>query len=189
MKEEKEFVTGEVINQWELKEKIDNKWVLCKCKCCGEERKIQRNQLSSTLCKKRAKEKRQFIKEMKSKLLVSKLPEKTPNLIGYQSGRLTVIDFSFYINNGSTQSDRFWLCECSCIDKNKVVVNEIELLHKTCMSCGCLNREVGLKNRKYDDSYIGKIYNSLKIKEIKREKINGTHMTFLFVNVWSAIKQ
>ena len=74
------------------------------------------------------------------------------DLTGQTFGRLTVIKRASNDNQGRAR----WLCECSCEDKNKVIVSGYNLRNKKnpTKSCGCLNRESILhklkKYNKYD---------------------------------------
>jgi hypothetical protein len=70
--------------------------------------------------------------------------------IGQVFGRLTVIDVASR-DNGSHER---WLCQCSCENKTKVIVNKYNLLNGGTQSCGCLQKEkasqVGKAGKKYN---------------------------------------
>ena len=80
---------------------------------------------------------------------------KVVDLTGQTFGRLTVIERASNDNQGRAR----WLCECSCEDKNKVIVSGYNLRNKKnpTNSCGCLNRESILN--KFD-----------KLNEIRKKK-------------------
>lgn len=64
------------------------------------------------------------------------------NLIGFKSGRLTVIDY------GDTKNKRvYWKCECSCDNHTICYIGQPNLLSKTrpTRSCGCLQKENTIK--------------------------------------------
>lgn len=64
------------------------------------------------------------------------------NLIGFKSGRLTVIDY------GYTKNKRvYWKCECSCDNHTICYIPEGHLTDKTrpTKSCGCLQKERAYK--------------------------------------------
>lgn len=63
--------------------------------------------------------------------------ERRISLIGQKFGRLTVIDF----DHKDATNKTYWLCECACSDRNKVVVYSGNLKSGTTRSCGCLARE------------------------------------------------
>jgi hypothetical protein len=76
------------------------------------------------------------------------------NLIGKVFGKLKVIDRADdYISPSGKRKAR-WLCECDCIDKNKVIVNQDNLKSGHTLSCGCYkiehNIEIHQKHNKYD---------------------------------------
>ena len=61
------------------------------------------------------------------------------DLTGQTFGRLKVIERATNDNQGRAR----WLCECSCDNKNRVIVSGYNLRNKKnpTNSCGCLNRE------------------------------------------------
>lgn len=75
------------------------------------------------------------------------------NLTGKQFGHLTVLEFS----HGDGCGNYYWLCECDCPDKNKILAKGHDLTrgHKT--SCGCRWRTT-----KKDD-LIGKQFGRLTV--------------------------
>ena len=82
---------------------------------------------------------------------------KVVDLTGQTFGRLTVIERASNDNQGRAR----WLCECSCEDKNKVIVSGYNLRNKKnpTNSCGCLNRESILhKLKKYNKYYLSGNY-------------------------------
>jgi hypothetical protein len=69
------------------------------------------------------------------------LGRKIIDLTGMNFEKLTVIKRAEdYISpNGKTQTQ--WLCECSCKDKNKIIVTMGHLTSGKTKSCGCLRKE------------------------------------------------
>jgi hypothetical protein len=59
------------------------------------------------------------------------------SIIGKQFGRLTVIDFYDITDYGTTR----WVCECSCPEHNRVIVNRGHLTNHHTTSCGCQHRD------------------------------------------------
>lgn len=78
------------------------------------------------------------------------------DLTGRVFGRLTVIEQTEdYVNPNTGERKAQWLCECSCKEKNKVIVKGDKLkLKNGTRSCGCLRREIGRdinkKTNKFD---------------------------------------
>lgn len=68
-------------------------------------------------------------------IIISKLID----LTGQTFGRLTVIERALNDNQGRAR----WLCECSCKERNRVIVSGYNLKNKKNLtnSCGCLNKE------------------------------------------------
>lgn len=65
------------------------------------------------------------------------------NLTKRKFGKLTVVRFA-----GKTCSgDSKWLCECSCISKNQVVVVRSDLIRHHTESCGCIKLKHGQNRR------------------------------------------
>lgn len=58
-------------------------------------------------------------------------------LTGQTFGRLKVIGLDHISNDGSS----YWLCECGCQNKTRVVVKGYDLAHNRTKSCGCLRKE------------------------------------------------
>lgn len=76
------------------------------------------------------------------------------NLIGQTFGKLTVIErTNDYVSPSGKRKAR-WLCECSCKEKNRIVVNQDNLKSGHTLSCGCFNTErnieVHQKHNVYD---------------------------------------
>ena len=63
--------------------------------------------------------------------------ERRENLIGRRFGRLTVVDFDHKDNRNKT----YWLCECDCLEHNRIAVYSHNLKSGQTRSCGCLARE------------------------------------------------
>lgn len=95
---------------------MDNR-VLYKCKCsiCGDIRVLTTQML-------------------RNKKWKSKCDSETcrPDLVGLTFGKLIVLSFSRYEN-----THRFWLCQCQCVDKTEIIVNESNLKNGNTKSCGC----------------------------------------------------
>ena len=77
------------------------------------------------------------------------------DLTGQVFGRLTVLSFShFHISKSGKTKITMWNCECSCPERNHVVVSRKLLQSGNTRSCGCLRREVAstknLQKRKYN---------------------------------------
>lgn len=73
------------------------------------------------------------------------------DLIGKVFGRLTVIEQAedYIYPNGKRRSQ--WLCECSCEEHNRVVVEGTNLRSGNTTSGGCVNREKAVEyNKKYN---------------------------------------
>ena len=127
---------GDVVNQWEFisldhieKSKSDPKrkyycWKV-KCLCCGEEKIIRAKNASKEYCKKRKKEGRQYVIEMKEKKELHPCPDNCKDLTGFKSGKLTVLGYSFY---DKIWGLRYWLCQCEC--GNKVCISEFSITTK-----------------------------------------------------------
>ncbi len=65
-----------------------------------------------------------------------------------KDGRLTVIQRTedYIASDGQKYSQ--WLCECSCLDHNLVVVRGVDFNNESVRSCGCLRAETARKNGK-----------------------------------------
>ena len=74
------------------------------------------------------------------------------DLTGRTFGRLTVLEQTDDRILGRGEHIAQWLCECSCSDKNKVIVSGYNLKKKNgTRSCGCLQRERAIEiNKKYN---------------------------------------
>ena len=70
-------------------------------------------------------------------VLVKKpISKRFQDLIGKQFGRLTVIDYA-----GKMGTKNYWICECSCSEKNTIKVRSDSLKSGTSKSCGCYMKE------------------------------------------------
>lgn len=79
------------------------------------------------------------------------------DLTGRKFGRLTVLEQAEdYVSPKGTHCTR-WLCECSCKNHNKIIVNGYALRRGETKSCGCL------KNNKYEDI---RLYNQEYHKDV-----------------------
>lgn len=75
------------------------------------------------------------------------------DLVGQTFGRLTVIkQVEDYISPGGYRAAQ-WLCECSCPDRNKVVVVGSKLKNNHTCSCGCFQKEQTSLSNKKDNLY------------------------------------
>lgn len=94
--------------------------------------------------------------------------KKITNLRGKTFGRLKVLEKI----DGDSQTNVRWLCRCSCKKQTIKIIRGIHLLSKGVKSCGCLRKEILIKNffkRKTDLS--GKKFGHLLIlQEIHRSK-------------------
>lgn len=59
------------------------------------------------------------------------------DITGQIFGRLTVLGLDHITESGRT----YWLCECNCSDRSRVVVRRDGLVSGATLSCGCLHRE------------------------------------------------
>lgn len=59
------------------------------------------------------------------------------DLIGQTFGRLTVLDFDHISHDGSS----YWLCECECSNRTRLVVKGYDLKRGHTLSCGCMRKE------------------------------------------------
>ena len=91
------------------------------------------------------------------------------NLIGKTFGRLTVLEQAEDYITPQGKHKVQWLCECSCEERNKIIVlgNSLTRKHKPTRSCGCLRREITSQNFKKYNKYdlsgeygIGLTYNT-----------------------------
>ena len=64
-------------------------------------------------------------------------PRGDDNLVGYISGKLTVVDYCGISNTGA----RLWNCRCDC--GGTATVPSYHIKRKTVRSCGCLKRREG----------------------------------------------
>ena len=116
-------VKGDIINNWEIIEKLDekkDKYYLYKCKCikCG------------TIKKKKITE----IKQSKSFCDQCRRIDRTGN----KYEKLTVLKLD---QERTTSRKTFWICQCEC--GNIVSVNSSNLESGNTKSCGCLNFSLG----------------------------------------------
>ena len=65
------------------------------------------------------------------------LQRETNDITGRKFGRLVVLGLDHVTDSGRT----YWLCECDCVDRTRVVVRRDGLVSGTTLSCGCLHRE------------------------------------------------
>ena len=70
--------------------------------------------------------------------------------------RLTVLkQVEDYIEPKSGQHKAQWLCECSCIEHNKIIAYGYDVRHGHTKSCGCLQKEIasgiGKQSKKIND--------------------------------------
>lgn len=80
-----------------------------------------------------------------------------------QFGRLTVLcQVDDYIEPKRGKHHARWLCECSCEERNQVIVTGSNLKSNKIQSCGCIAREVLIqynkdtkkKNNQYDEPFV-----------------------------------
>lgn len=69
------------------------------------------------------------------------------NLVGYKTGRLTVIAETESRRYDKTHVERVWLCQCECGDTTKL--STAVLTKSKVNTCGCAMREVGNKNSRW----------------------------------------
>jgi hypothetical protein len=64
-------------------------------------------------------------------------------MVGKTFGRLTVVGEGKIVEYGKQKSKhRFYICECSCGNEDKVEVDGIYLRNGKIQSCGCFNKEL-----------------------------------------------
>ena len=71
---------------------------------------------------------------------------KADNLIGYQYGKLTVLerDFNYVFEHNIKTKRSYWKCRCEC---GKIItVRGSHLKDGTTQSCGCLTKEIKIPN-------------------------------------------
>lgn len=67
------------------------------------------------------------------------------SLVGKTFGKLKVLGCAGTGKHGK----RMWLCECSCEDKNEIIVSTSQLTTRHTQSCGCLQRyNTSISNKK-----------------------------------------
>lgn len=82
------------------------------------------------------------------------------DLTGRTFGRLTVIEQAEdYVNPTTGKRSARWLCKCSCVENNYIVIHGSRLKNKEAQSCGCIRKEhikqlsvANKKGNKYDIS-------------------------------------
>lgn len=76
------------------------------------------------------------------------------DLTGQQFGRLTVLKRVHQPEHLKKRTDAYWLCECNCKEKNKIIIDGVKLRNGNTKSCGCLQKEIATKiakdNKKYN---------------------------------------
>lgn len=77
-------------------------------------------------------------------------------LTGQIFGRLTVLSFDHVSGDGSS----YWLCECDCQNKSKIVVRGHDLINNHTSSCGCMRRDA--------NDITGQIFGRLTVLGIDR---------------------
>jgi len=70
---------------------------------------------------------------------------KVIDVTGFKYGLLTVIERAVRPSHLKSQ-DSYWLCECSCIDKKRIIVGKTSLRSGNTKSCGCLNQSIITKH-------------------------------------------
>lgn len=137
---------GTLIKDWEiteiLKTKINDKGTMkqivkARCKCCGEEKISDKYTLTRKKCKKQQKERTEYIRKMREKLIYSDIPESVPNLIGLKCGMLEIVSFSFYEGASNWQGNRYWIVYCNICGQYSCKP-ERELVNQEVYSCGCI---------------------------------------------------
>ena len=68
------------------------------------------------------------------------------NLVGQKFGKLIVIEQANDYVSPKGQHQSQWLCECSCMDKTKLIVRGYSLITNNTLSCGCLFKEQCVRN-------------------------------------------
>lgn len=76
------------------------------------------------------------------------------DLTGQQFGRLVVLEQADDYISPSGNHQTMWLCECSCPEKNKIIVRGSHLKDGFTQSCGCLHREMASEANKKTNTYI-----------------------------------
>lgn len=88
------------------------------------------------------------------------------DLTGQVFGRLTVIKRADDYVSPKGQKQTQWLCECSCLEHNRIIVRSNHLRSGRTTSCGCFSKE----------------------STIKRNTTHGDTKTRLY-NIWSGMKK
>ena len=147
-------LTGKYINDWLVMQRSDKKYYwTCVCKC-GKVKDVWYSGLLNGNSKGCGCESwRNYDEYYKEE-------------VGKQYGRLKVLKFIKKENNSY-----YFECECSCKDKNKVIVGLRELRSGSTSSCGCIRKERG-KTEKEKLEHYRKIHHELNYKD-------GTSLTSL----------
>ena len=81
------------------------------------------------------------------------------DLVDQKFGRLTVIAFSHKDKNNHS----YWLCECSCPEKTRKIINSSNLKDGSTKSCGCYRQERMRENQFID--LTGQMFGRWKVQE------------------------
>ena len=90
------------------------------------------------------------------------------DLTGRHFGRLIVLQQTDDYVSPRGEHSAQWICECSCVERNKVVVRQAYLRNGHTKSCGCLSRELA------SDRWIGNTY-GIDSKEANKNDLSGEY--------------
>ena len=112
---------------------------LCRCDC-GNEKVVGNYHLkcgdtTSCGCKKRER--------------------KTDDLTGKHFGRLTVIQF----DHMDKYSSQYWLCECNCPSRTRLIVSRSALISGHTKSCGCFKKDLQRELKTIHGEYNSRLHN------------------------------
>lgn len=115
-------------------------------------------------CGKKFKTRRDSVVAGKTKSCGHLTRFKSKDLIGGKFGRLKVVE-KLGINKEGRQ---MWKCKCNC--GNTTTVDTSSLLRGSTESCGCLVKELALKNKKHLDKWLKKdIRENTSLNNISRK--------------------
>lgn len=75
------------------------------------------------------------------------------DLVGFESGKLVVIDFDKTIKTEKGQYKAYWKCKCSCGNTCSISTGSLIRKNKPTVSCGCLKHPKGEKHAGYKHGF------------------------------------
>ena len=163
-------VPGAIVNKWELLSffiKNNKKYWKVKCSCCGEETIILNSCLHKHFCKKRQKEGRILLKNVKEHPVINETPTNVKELTGTFFGKMEVLGYCCKILDY-----HYWVCKCHNCNQIKIM-SSTTLRSKKTFACGCVNSLGELKITQFliknDIKFISqyKFQDCVNIKELK----------------------